>query len=56
MNGKVIVSILVASGVVAGAAMYYLQVYGFYDEVPATGDDDVLVTSVTSEVPEPKRT
>ncbi len=53
MNGKVIVSILVASGVVAGAAMYYLQVYGFYDEVPATGNDDVLVTSVTSEVPEP---
>ena len=53
MNGKMIVSILVASGVVAGAAMYYLQVYGFYDEVPVTGDDDVLVTSVTSEVPEP---
>jgi len=52
MNGKVIVSILVASGVVAGAAMYYLQVYGFYEEVPVMGAGDVVVTTVTDQVPE----
>ncbi len=45
--------ILVASGIIAGAAMYYLQVYGFYEEVPVMGEGDVVVTTVVGEVPEP---
>lgn len=52
MNGKVIGSILIASGVLAGAGVYYLQVYGFYNEVSATNVDDVQVTSLNSGVPE----
>jgi Family of unknown function (DUF6446) len=53
MNGKAIVMILVASGAVAGAAMYYLQVYGFYEEVSATDVADVQVTTVSGGQPEP---
>jgi Family of unknown function (DUF6446) len=53
MNGKAIVMILVASGAVAGLAMYYLQVYGFYEEVSATDVADVQVTTVSGGQPEP---
>ena len=53
MNGKVVAVVLVASGIVAGAAMYYLQVYGFYEDVPVAGAGDVVVTTITGEVPEP---
>lgn len=35
MNGKVIAIGLVAAAVIAGAGMYYLQVYAFYDRLPA---------------------
>lgn len=41
------------SALVAGAAIYYLQIYGFYDEVPANGSTDVEMTSLVSEAPEP---
>lgn len=43
---------LVGSGVIAGAAMYYLQVYGFYDTIEATSDDMVQVTTVFANEPE----
>jgi len=46
------VVVIVASGVIAGAAMYYLQVYGFYEEVPVTGAGDVVVTTVSGGAPE----
>lgn len=36
---------------VAGVAMYYLQVYAFYDEVPVS-DGNVQLTSLISGVPE----
>ena len=52
MNGKVIGVILIASGVLAGAGMYYLQVYGFYEDVAATNVDDVQMTSVQTGAPE----
>lgn len=38
------------SGLIAGTALYYLQVYGFYDEV---GGGDVQLVSVVSNLPEP---
>lgn len=38
------------SGLIAGSALYYLQVYGFYQEVTA---GDVELVSVVSELPEP---
>ena len=53
MIGKVLAIVIVVSAIVAGALMYYLQVYGFYDEVVATGEGDVQLTSVTSGEPEP---
>ena len=40
------------SALIAGLAMYYLQVYAFYDEVTAS-DDDVVLTSLFSGEPEP---
>ena len=50
--GKVLGIMLILSGVVAGAAMYYLQVYAFYEEITAS-DDDVVLTSLFSGEPEP---
>ncbi len=40
------VVIIVASGIIAGAAMYYMQVYAFYEDVPVKGSGDVVVTTV----------
>jgi hypothetical protein len=38
------------SGLIAGISLYYLQVYGFYDEVK---DGEVRLVSVVSDLPEP---
>ncbi len=37
----------------AGAALYYLQVYGFYQEVADTGAGDVELVSLVTGEPEP---
>lgn len=50
--GKFLVSLLVVSAVLAGAAMYYLQVYAFYEEVPVSNVDDVQLTGLASGEPE----
>jgi hypothetical protein len=42
--GKIMASAIVLCGVIAGVAIYYLQVYHFYREVPATGPGDVMLT------------
>ena len=47
MNGKVIGIFLVVLGLVAGAAMYWLQVYAFYDEVRLASDGGDVVIRVT---------
>lgn len=36
MSGRILVLIIVLSAALAGAAMYYLQVYAFYTRLPAT--------------------
>ena len=51
--GKFLVVLLVASAVLAGAGMYYLQVYAFYDEVEGTGVGDVQATTLAGGAPEP---
>jgi hypothetical protein len=51
--GKFLAVAILISAVVAGAAMYYLQVYHFYEEVAATGTDDVQLTSLVTGAPEP---
>ncbi len=51
MNGRFIVSVIVICAALAGAAMFYLQIYGFYDDVSET-DNRVVLTSVVTGAPE----
>ena len=53
MTGKILVSMLVVCALAAGIGMYYLQVYAFYEEVPATGHGDVQLTNLVTGQPEP---
>ena len=51
--GKVLATVIVVSAIAAGFLMYYLQVYGFYQEVTPSGVEDVQLTSVATGVSEP---
>jgi hypothetical protein len=51
--GKFLAGFIVITALLAGAAMYYLQVYHFYEPVQANGTDDVQMTSLVSDLPEP---
>lgn len=53
MMGKLIAVIIVITTVIAGGALYYLQVYAYYDTVPATGAQDVQMIAQASNAPEP---
>lgn len=53
MLGKFLATILVVSGLAAGGAMYYLQVYGYYDEVVPTPGQDVVLLPLGEETPRP---
>ncbi len=53
MNGKILGGGVVSIALIAGVAMYYLQIYAFYDEVPATGTRDVELTLLATGEPEP---
>ncbi len=49
MNGKLLGSLLIGAGLIAGAAMYYLQVYAFYEPVelgPENADGFVAMGAV----------
>ncbi len=52
MNGKVIGLTLLGCGIAAGVAMYYLQVYAFYEDVTADVEA-VELTTVAGGAPEP---
>ncbi|MGI3163179.1 DUF6446 family protein [Pseudooceanicola sp. 200-1SW] len=45
MLGRILIVALLITAVVAGGALYYLQVYAFYEEVAATGPEDVQLTT-----------
>ena len=49
MSGKIVGIVILACALIAGAALYYLQIYGFYREVP---DMQVRLVSLTSQEPE----
>ena len=51
MTGKLLAIVLLGSALLAGAGMYYLQVYGFYYPVQATPGQDVMVVSDGAPVP-----
>lgn len=53
MLGKFLAIVLIVSGLAAGGAMYYLQVYGFYDEVVLTPGKDVVLLPLGEEAPTP---
>lgn len=53
MSGKIIGGILLASALIAGIAIYYLQIYAFYDEIQASGASDVELTLLATGQPEP---
>lgn len=44
MTGKILAGIIVVSAIIAAAAMYYLQVYAFYEPV-STPDKGVVMTT-----------
>jgi hypothetical protein len=51
--GKVLTVFLLLSAALAGVGMYYLQVYAFYDEVPVSNTNDVQLTTLAGNAPEP---
>lgn len=58
MMGKFLVGLIVVAAVVGGIAMYYLQVYAYYDEVQFTdaagpGSDEIRMTNMATGVAEP---
>ncbi|CUH87647.1 hypothetical protein PH5382_01576 [Phaeobacter sp. CECT 5382] len=53
MLGKFLTIILLISGLAAGVAMYYFQVYGFYDEVTPRPGRDVVLTPLDGSAPQP---
>jgi len=53
VSGKFVAGIIVVLSLIAGAAIYYLQVYAYYEEVAPDGTNDVQLTSLASGAPEP---
>lgn len=53
MNGKIIAGFLVLSGAVAGIAMYWLQVYAFYEDAAFVPGQEITLTLIESGQPEP---
>ncbi|MFK7870963.1 MAG: DUF6446 family protein [Roseobacter sp.] len=49
MSGKIIGIVILLSAALAGAGLYYLQIYGFYE---AVAEEDVTLVSVVSQEPE----
>ena len=53
MSGKVFAIFLLVSCLLAGGWLYYLQVYGFYRDVPSFAGQDVQLMSRLSNEPKP---
>ncbi|MEM6481544.1 MAG: DUF6446 family protein [Pseudomonadota bacterium] len=50
--GKFLGLVIVLSAIIAGGALYYLQIYHFYETVEPTGEGDVKLT-IAEGAPEP---
>ncbi len=48
MTGKFLAGFIVICGLLGGIAMYYLQVYAYYDEVTSNGVSDVVLVEKSS--------
>ena len=53
MNGKIIVSTIALSSAIVGAAVWYLQVYAFYEPVSFTPGAEITLTTIANGQPEP---
>ncbi|MBD1203727.1 MAG: histidine kinase [Rhodobacteraceae bacterium] len=53
MNGKIVGGLIVLIGAVAGIAMYWLQVYAFYEEVAFEPGTEIRLTLIEGGVAEP---
>ena len=51
--GKFLALVLILSGLGAGAAMYYLQVYGYYEDVAERPGQDVVLVPADGSAPQP---
>jgi hypothetical protein len=49
MTGRIMGIVIMLSALIAGASLYYLQIYGFYEEVT---DQDVAIISLNTDAPE----
>jgi hypothetical protein len=52
MSGKIIGLVLILCAALAGGGLYYLQVYGFYEEVAASDAPDVRLVPIDGDTPE----
>ena len=53
MNGKLVISVMVAIGLAIPMGIYYFQVYAYYFEVDPTGPQDVQMILASDGTPEP---
>ena len=53
MSGKLLSIAILLSAALAGGALYYLQIYGFYEEVAESDLPDVMLVAQASGMPEP---
>ena len=53
MASKLLVIGIVVIALISGAAIYYLQVYAYYEDVVSQGETDVQLTALMSGAPEP---
>lgn len=53
MNGRIAAGAIVISAAVAGVAIWYLQVYAFYEPVSFTPGQEITLTTIESGQPEP---
>ena len=53
MNGRIVVSAILAIAALAGAAMYILQVYAFYEDASTVQGGEVMLTGIASGQPQP---
>lgn len=52
MNGKIIGGFLVLSGLLAGIALYWTQVYAFYEPVAFQPGNEIRLTPIIGQMPE----
>jgi len=53
MNGKIAAGAIVISAAVAGVAIWYLQVYAFYEPVTFVPGQEIMLTTIEGGAPEP---